>query len=377
MIGYFFFVFFVLLFAYLGDPKVTSEKTAVFFRCLLVFTLAYMIGLGGGAATDNADYQATFKHMPGFSQLDIDNIGTLLFDKYEDNEYGFVVIVSFLKQIGFTPVGICFVIALIMNFLIVNTYSRFQYPLLIYVLFLSSPFFAQEPNLIRQTLAISIFVFSLRYIEKKDWKKYLLCVLMMFLIHHSSLITLLFLPFCFNINIQSINVHKILKYTYIALWGMSVLIAMGRIAFDLTGLSLLMVGSEGYDAYLTDENRIGTSSLKFNIVYNFIVLVYFFFGKDKKGYNIYVYCFLIGAIIQNVSVQFANFYRMSLYFTVFSPIVISEMVYDFLHDKSSKKVLNLGLTAMIILLYIRSLFISIAANSEYIGKEMNSLFDIF
>ena len=154
-------------------------------------------------------------------------------------------------------------------------------------------------------------------------------------------------------------------------------IAMGRIVFDLTGLSLLMVGSEGYDAYLTDENRIGTSSLKFNIVYNFIVLIYFFFGKDKKEYNIYVYCFLIGAIIQNVSVQFANFYRMSLYFTVFSPIVISEMVYDFLHDKSSKKVLNHGLTAMIILLYIRSLFISIAANSEYIGKEMNSLFDIF
>ena len=372
MIGYIFF-----LFAFLGDEKVTSERTAVYFRCLLVFTLAYMIGLGGSGATDNADYQLAFKHMPGFSQLGIDSIWTFFFDRYEDHEYGFVSLIVILKQFGFSPVGICFILALITNTLIVKTYYRFHYPLLIFMLFLSSPFFAQEPNLIRQTLAISIFVFSLKYIEEKDWKKYLLCVLIMFLIHHSSIITLLFLPFCFNINIHSINVHKILKYSFIAIWVVSVLIALGRIAFDLTGLSLLMVGSEGYDAYLNDENRIGTAALKFNLVYNLVVAIYFFFGKDKKEQNIYAYCFLIGAIVQNVSVQFPNFYRMSLYFSVLSPIVISEMVYDFTNGRSSKKALNTGLSAMIVLLYIRSLIISIAANSEYIGKEMNSIFDIF
>ena len=368
MIGYIFFVFFVLLFALLGDAKVTNEKVAPCFRCMLVITLAYMVGLGGGAATDNADYQLAFKHMPSFSQLGIDSIWTFLFDRYEDHEYGFVSLVIFLKQVGFSAIDICFVFALITNFLIVNTYYRFHYPLLVFLLFLSSPVFAQEPNLIRQTLAISIFVFSLRFVKEREWKKYLLCVLMMFLIHHSSIVTLLFLPFCFNIDL-----HKVLKAVFIG----SVLIAIGKVAIDLSGLSLLMVGSEGYDAYLTDENRIGTSALQFNLVYNLIVLIFFILGKDKRQYNVYAYCFLLGAIIQNISVQFINFYRVSLYFSVFGPVVISEMVYDFIQDKSSKKEIKRGLSALLILLYVRSLLISIASNSEYIGKEMSSIFDIF
>lgn len=373
MIGYIVFVFFVLLFAYLSDPKVTSEKMSVYFRYLLAFTLAYMIGLGGNLATDNAGYQLTYKHLPDLSQLGIENIGSFFIGKYEDQEYGFVLFSLLLKKIGFSSVGFCFVSALITNLLIVKSFYKFHYPLLVYLVFLSSSFFAQEPNLIRQVLAISIFVFSLRFIVEKDWKKYIICVAVMFLIHHSSVITIIFLPFCFNISI-----HRIIKFIFLGLWVGSILIAFGKLAFDLTGLQVLMVGSEGYDAYLTDENRIGTAALKFNIVYNFLTLIYFIWGRDKKENNIYAYCFLIGAIAQNVSVQFINFYRMSLYFSVTSPVLISEMIYDFIQDKgSNKKLLYYGISIVVVLLYIRSFFISIISNSEYIGKEMSSIFDIF
>lgn len=374
--GYVIFVFFVLLFAYLGDAKVSGGNKCVYFRCLLVFTLAYMIGLGGNMSSDHQGYREAFVHISSIKNLGIDSFLTFLLGKYEDVEYGFALISLLIKKIGFSDVGFFFVIALITNSLIVNTYYKFKNPAFIFLIFLSSAFFGQEPNLVRQTLAISIFVYSLPFIVQKDWKKYLICEIVIFLIHHSSIVTIILLPLCFDIKY---DIYKTIKIVLLVAWVGSIFVAFGKIVFDLSHLSLFMFrteGYEGYEAYLTNENRIGTNVINFDIVYNLLVALYFYLGKDKKELNVYAYCFIIGALILNFSVQFVNFYRIGLYFSGISPAFIPQMLFDFVNwNKKTRNYMKL-LIWLVVLIYIRVLFISISSNSDYLGKNMESIFDI-
>lgn len=78
-------------------------------------------------------------------------------------------------------------------------------PFTILIFFISGDYFNSQ-NQIRQVLAMSIFLFAMKYIWSRDWKRYFLWLLIAFSFHVSALI---FIPLYFLYGIK-LNVKKLI-----------------------------------------------------------------------------------------------------------------------------------------------------------------------
>ena len=114
------FTILVLLFAYLGDEKVTKDrKLRGLFRALLVFTLSYTVALCSDSA-DRQGYLDLYKY--DINLYRFTNIGEWLGLESRDTEIGFVILAKLCRSIGLSGDGMLFVVALITNALIVSVW---------------------------------------------------------------------------------------------------------------------------------------------------------------------------------------------------------------------------------------------------------------
>ncbi|WP_064791771.1 EpsG family protein [Shewanella woodyi] len=109
-----------------------------------------------------------------------------------DFELGSKVIIMIIDALGYGPQVYFFVMAIITNFFMYLFIVRHSRNLVISVatyIFITLFYFASF-NAIRQYAAISIALFSLRYILDRNFLKYFLCVALGALFHLSAIITL-------------------------------------------------------------------------------------------------------------------------------------------------------------------------------------------
>lgn len=368
------FTLLVLLFAYNGDEKVTKEKrTRSLFRVLLVFVLSYAISFCG-YSTDRSGYIITFEH--SLDQYHLTNIKEWLSFASVDSELGFVVVQKVLHMLGLSGLGFLFVVSLTVNSIVVNLYYKFRFPTLVFFLYLMSYFYIQQTNLIRQTLAVAIGLYSLRYIVEKKWKEYLFIIFIAFTIHKTSIILLLFVPFLF-INDNNKKHITIVNYVLMGLWIVSLYsIKTGFFSLDFLALYL---GDTRYDHFVVDDTAIGTGDdILFNYVYNLLVGLYFISCRQLK-HMIYVAFFVMGCVFENLGLNSAVMIRMSLYFSplfcAVAPTIIAENRI-FASQKNMQLVTIFHV--LLFLYYFRKLLQQrIFGKYEQIGYHMDSVLDIF
>jgi len=352
-----FFLIAVLFLAYLGDEKKMGKK-AVIFRVLLILVLSFLPWVSGELSTDHAGYADDYKSIGRMSNLGIESVGDFLFGRMTEGEYGFVVLCRLLNKIGISTSGFFLVIAILTNTFLVKSYYRFNFPVFTFFLLLCSAHYLIQSNLVRQILAVSIVLFNLKYAVEKDWKTYLLICVIAFTIHHSSIVSLLFLPFCFFD-----GGYQYMKWLFAGLWIISVLIAFGVVFLDLTQLNLLAGATEGYDFYLNSENGIGTSNESFGYVYNFLIILLFLFYKGEGRNIIYAYVFVLGAVFSNLSVAIPNLFRVSLYFSATYPFFVPYILSNMMSNRKLRLPIQ-GLTVIIVLYYIRTYFL-LMSSADY------------
>jgi len=249
----------------------------------------------------------------------------------------FTLFVNIIYYSALTPVFFFLAAALITNYLFVKFFFRYKYTFILLIIYILTPLFYYDTfNLVRQMCAASIFAYSCKYIESKDFPRYLMFVLLAFTIHFSAVVLL---PMYF---IGRKDFSKIfLSIVLIASYVVGTLI---KIDFD----TILIKIVPHYAIYSTmSGHHVGTGLL--NIIFNIIMLILIskkqLFTTSVK-YLIPFNLFFIGIVLSNFMPSFYYISRLAMYFTVFGPVVISMLIFVF-----NKKLIQESLVVGFLLLF--------------------------
>ena len=186
-------------------------------------------------------------------------------------------------------------------------------------------FFNKSLNMCRQSLAMSICLFSLSYIISREWKKFFLCMIIAFCFHRS---VLLFIPlyFLYNLNINKTKNKQIIKIVIISS------IIFTSICFKPIIIILVDIGllSEKYLNYVyIFGNTINVKLIE--ILAQLILLIIPFFFKEKlvkhSKYNeflVFIMILAFATFLFGFSGSFLQ--RISYYFSFTSVVLIPQFI---------------------------------------------------
>lgn len=311
----------VLLFTYLGQEEV-NKKYYSFFRVLLVITLSYLIGFGGKPFTDHERYVFFYEYFDGIGDYNLSN----LIGKSGRFEVGFLVLAKVGKLLGLGAPGFLFMVAAITNAFMVPVLYRFRYPLLSVLMFITTAYYSQQANAVRQMLAVAIILWSLKYLQNKEIKRYLICVFVASLFHTGAILLMIF-ALLGKID-QEENFNRI-KTIILVSWVVSLVVAVGLLNFKMFGFSGIF---EIYSDYSDEKSRFDNN---FNPIYSAVLLYALF--DIKKNNIVYLIFLACGCVLLNMSlspIAGKFFYRSAYYFTPLFCFFTGELLYKNNHVKT-------------------------------------------
>lgn len=206
-------------------------------------------------------------------------------------------------------------IYIILNFYIINLYSKGQ--LISILLFISLGFLFFSMTGLRQATAMAILTLSYKYLRETKLVKFILLVLVASLFHISALIFLIAIPL--------LKLKTAWSYFFILIVG--IIINLNFLEYMNTVISLFPV-DDVYSGYFSNEEKLSFSGF-------FIQVIIFLFclafrknllkheEKDRILYNLV----LVGLIFQLFSTNIAVLFRISMYFSFFSIILVPNVIY--------------------------------------------------
>lgn len=197
----------------------------------------------------------------------------------------------------------------------------------------------QSENLVRQYVAFSILLISIKYLLDNEKKKFLILIICAFFTHYSSIIVLPFLLWFKMARNPFRNIYIILGlYVASALWhpGLESLVRyfehlkiFNLYTNYLNNTNIWLLG-EGID-----KPSIIMSSIYYIRYYTFPALVLIFGYKilnkyRRSGFSLFYHLFFIGILFRQISSAAATemLYRLTLYFSMFYFIVLAFILYD-------------------------------------------------
>jgi hypothetical protein len=225
--------------------------------------------------------------------------------------------------IGFWPFFILLKVFLL--FLLFRVYKHFEIPLffcvMIFIPILGLPLFVDNP--MRNLMAYVIFAYFVRYIDSREFSKYLIGITLAFLAHRTAII-LLPLYFLYNVKINK----KILFGLYLLL---CVLLSSSKIIFlvlDICSqISVLGLG-EKIQTYVNDiQSNPMSIHLQFRLfswglairILIFLVLLYFkerIQASFKYGKLLY-FLFICYMFFDRIALAVNILMRLAIYFKIF------------------------------------------------------------
>lgn len=363
-----------LLFATLGDNKVIHDKRLNnLFRCLLIISLSVVIGLGGIVATDHEIYvqkYLSFSYVNTIGDL-INKMDLGIFVNLRDEtadtmSIGMAILNFLLCKIGIGEVAYFLLIAIFVNSLLVKAIYRYSIPTLSVLVFITSTFFYQETNLVRQYIAVAVFVYSIKYIIEDNFKKYAICIFFAFLFHYSSMYLLPVFFINRVVGLKSLDLP--VRLIPLAVWLISIFVAFDYIKIDFFNSSFV---SNYFEVYF--ENR--QEKIEFDIVFNLLTLYLLFqiFYTKKFIIDVNILLFVIGVTLLNFSVQFYMLFRFALFFNVINCFYIGSIFKEYNYSFSLNKI---GIFLCSIY-YVRFLLINNVLNEKVLlGSQMYSFADL-
>ncbi len=285
---YLVFILLCLLFGYCGyvqNAIVKDRKTQYFFRVCLIILLSYNVALFSENSNDHIGYVDMYNDINNVL-IQFDDFGNLFSDRHTGMEIGYLLLNKLFHSLGFTADGFLLFVSILTNTLFVLALYKFnKYPLFCILSFLSTGVYLQESNLVRQCLAISMFIYSVPWIlDQKSLWKYVMFIICAGLIHTSAL---LMIPLAAFKYIDIDKYHYKISYYLMIFWIMSIAVKIGiiDINFLLDKISFLSY----YDMYLVTENNVGIGDMTlYALLYDLCVLVYFLtFEYNKKVIYLY------------------------------------------------------------------------------------------
>ncbi len=243
--------------------------------------------------------------------------------KTKSFEEGFVVLSSLIRSIDFTngPYFFTFMIAVVSFSIFIPSLKEYTpYVYLAIFFYIYKAYIWHDFTLARQAIAIAFFTFSIRYVLRKEYWKYIVLNLLALSMHHSAIILL---PLCFFLN------HKFSVKTILIVMSVAILLSLaGPTLYDLCMRMNEALGLSNRLAFYAMEKK-GINPLNFIEIFVilFCALFYRDYYEQKEPYfNIFLNLFLVSSFIVIAFSAFDIFARFKEYFVVAYMVLISYMI---------------------------------------------------
>ena len=142
--------------------KKKNIKASIIIGAFAILIPILVCGLRYNVGTDYISYQQWFSYYLSH-KLSLKN-----------DEIGFGVLIKVIQLVTLNPQFLFLIVAIIINILIMIFIRKHtEFFELGYFLFIALYFYYSSFNILRQWIAIAIFLYAIRYIYNKNFKKYL------------------------------------------------------------------------------------------------------------------------------------------------------------------------------------------------------------
>ena len=339
------------------------NKKINFFWFIPAIFLGLSVGLQNNVGTDY------FSYINLFNRLKILKLTESFFI-----EPGFHIMIKILHFIDLGPQSL-FVLSSLISYIFIFLFIKDEINkgswIFIFLFFSIGGVYYQSYNLIRQTMAISIFLYSIRFIKRKQFIYYMLTIIICSFFHKSILI---FIPIYFLYGIK-MSLHY--KFIYSVLLMSSIftnfydrLIFLIIDQFDFLGYSHY-IGHQS-NTFKNVDLEIGVLFYITLIIISLVLINQKNISKKRSFYMNLAYLYFI---IHFITLNYTTFHRISLYLNIFYIFIIIEL-YLCLQKKFNKNIS--GIYIFMILTYYTLVNIKILLinpENEYIYS--NILFRFF
>ncbi|WP_447951994.1 EpsG family protein [Chryseobacterium koreense] len=325
MVNYFIFTVFVVFISFLDCFSKRIQYGLLLSFCLIFVATAIRYDFGN----DYLMYAGEFTIINS-GDRSLWSVGMNRLEQgwiYLNKLFGFA---SFEFLIGFLSLMYC----LVFYFFIKNTLDKTQYWISILFLLLIPGLFIVQQTLLRQTLALLLFLVAIMLVEKRRGLMWGIIILISASFFHFS--ALLLIPVLFTKYL-----HLTTKQTYFIVGFYVMLFFVGYSTYVTTLLfDVINYVFPKYSYYLDPErnNKIKLNTglgLAFSTA-NFFLILYL---KDhflvRERTRIIFFSIVIFYLVSPMSLILGHFQRFNIYFEVFM-IIIIPMVYSFIHNKKLK-----------------------------------------
>lgn len=354
------YILIILILLLLYRSELTKDTKIAFTLILLIFISGFRDGVG----TDYNMYKDIFYNIhhieniyAGGVEIGFELINKIAYGIYENHVLLFLI--TSIIIIGLTIKNIC-------------DYSKFySYSV---ILFIMMGYYHSSFNGVRQHLAMAIGMFALRYILKKDFIKYLICIIIAMMFHKTALILL---PIYFIINIKLSK-----KHYYISL-GLAIIVGLSS---DIIIYQILPIISPYYFNKYVDtiylSNGIGGITNVIHITMFIIIAGLTIKNLEKmtkidKTVNVFLNFSIIGIVLVMLGTQSLLLFRLSLYFTEYFIFLIPVLLKYLKEEKLASSTEDnkwIRYTYIIIILWICFMYINTLVGRDGAIPYMNVLF---
>lgn len=299
---------FAVLSAFLEDKGLKGGLFFAFTSIFFFSALRYNYG---------NDYQS---YIEGFSEISSFDWSTL-FEQEIHFEPGWIVLNKLFEPFGFF--GLIFFLSLLNSVVIYKfikkNVPRNYYWLAVFILLFSPDFFLIQLSVMRQNLAILVFIFSTRFILQRKFIYFLLCVALAFSFHISAIIIL---PAYF-LGIFNFKIRKII--IVVAVISYIVFIFMANAILKPIIDSLVESFLEGYSVYDKKGDVSSGLGLVFNI--SLFTLILFMYNYAKKEETLVHKLSICSFLILPFALQIELITRLGYYYEIFHVFLFTSISY--------------------------------------------------
>ncbi|WP_409557921.1 MULTISPECIES: EpsG family protein [Flavobacteriaceae] len=321
----------------------TTQEIKVFWRWPLFLGFSVLVLIVGLRYNVGVDYMGYYNDYYGIG------FAHHWEAKIARYEFGYEFILRTLLYLNLKVWVLFTFVAILIWYFFIQSFKIFPFLLKWGIFFaFTTGFFFASMNGMRQTIALVIFMYAIKYIETKSLKKFTLYILLASSFHTSILLVY---PFYFFINkISFTNIGWLAVYALTYILGNQIDIR-DIIVF---GLALFPKYQHYTERFLEDFNN--PASIGLGNIYFFVVgLIIILFSKDllKKmpRMKIYYNLFFIGSILFNFFWKYDILGRITYLFIWFKIFCLAALAYYFGKSKLSWLMYLLIFTQIIMFIY--------------------------
>lgn len=295
------------------SSRVSSRKPVIVLLCVTAIYMILLMGFRYRVGIDTLGYMTRYRHMASLDELSWSN----LFDQLYEPAYTFIVAVCKMYTDSFWPVQlimnaittVCVIIFLYRN--CKNVFVGMFFFLIIQWLYFST-------EVMRESVAIGIFLLNFKNIEKKRWVRYYLFSFLSLSFHYSAIL-IWFIPFA-----------RYLRSNWLYIIACVGMLSITPLVENLNNMIHLGVVSSKVSTYVNQADvgtilwRIG-EFIKTGIPAFLCLILYYFAKKENKlkPYILLQFLFCCGAFAIPIIFQ-----RFTNYTTLFVTVALANYVTD-------------------------------------------------